>query len=210
MREVLVTAGATRNPVDAVRYISANSSGRTGVKIAQLLEEQGSTVTLMGSVEATLRAPSLSTEVYTDTRDLMRRMERWVREHPNGAVIHAAAVGDYESPTTAPHKIPSGDDEITLRFVRTPKIADAIRGWGLLGPYVTFKAASPETTPEGLVAIAQRQRARVDCDLVFGNILGALETTATLVGEDTTRYNTRAAAIDQLVAYVVSALNQRA
>ena len=210
MSAVLVTAGATRNPVDAVRYISANSSGRTGVEIAHLLKTQGMDVTLMGSEEAALRAKNVNTEVYADTRDLMHRMERWVRAHPHGAVIHAAAVGDYEAITALQHKIPSGDDEITLRLVRTPKIADAVRGWGLFGPYVTFKAASPETTPTQLAHIAHQQRVRVDCDLVFGNVIGALETTATLVGEDTTRYNSRAAAIEQLVAYVVSVFNQRA
>jgi len=199
---VLITAGATRNPVDAVRYVSAWSSGGTGVAIGMALREAGHRVHLLGSSEALLRAPDLSGEEYGSTRDLLARMERHVRAHPTGAVVHASAVGDYELPEADPGKIPSGLPVLEIRMVPAPKIADQVRGWGLTGPYVTFKAAPPGTPDDALEAIARRQRARVGCDLVFANVLGRLSTGVMLVGEHTRRFESRTDAIAALVAWL--------
>src|SRR5688572_24419311 len=104
----LITAGATRNPIDAVRYVSAWSSGGTGVAIANALRDAGRSVHLLGSAEALLRAHDMPSEEYGSTRDLMARMERHVRANPQLTLVHASAVGDYELPEIEPSKIPSG------------------------------------------------------------------------------------------------------
>ena len=196
---ILITAGATRNPVDAVRLLTARSSGRTGIGIAKQLARRGCSVHVLGSAEACLRAPELSTEEYGSTRDLMARMERWVRAHPNGGVVHASAVGDYEMATEELTKIPSGLDRLVLELVRTPKIADQVRGWGLEGLFCTFKAASPETTDEALQGIASRQRTRTQSDLAFANVLGRLSRGIALIGQETQWFDQREAAIEALV-----------
>lgn len=198
--DVLITAGATRNPVDAVRVLTANASGRTGALVGAALEAAGHEVLVLGSPEARLRAEGagLAAEEYGSTRDLMARMEAWVRAHPEGALIHSAAVGDYELATEA-GKIPSGKAELVLRLTPTPKIADHVRGWGLSGPYVTFKAAAPETTDEALVRIASAQRARTGCDRVFANVLGRLGAGVWLVGAQAVRYEDRSDAVQALV-----------
>lgn len=197
---VLVTAGATRNPIDAMRHISANSSGRTGVGLAQAWRTAGHDVHLLGSPEAVLRASSLSAEVFGSTRDLMRRMEAWVRAHPDGAVVHAAAVGDYEVADAEGGKIPSGKDEVVLSLSPTPKIADAVRGWGHLGALVTFKAAGPGTSADDLVRLASKQRSRTGSDLVFANVLGRIGTDVALVAEDVRWFADRSDALQALIA----------
>lgn len=207
LRPVLVTCGATRNPLDAIRTISASSSGRTGVAAARGLAARGHAVHLLGSPEAALRVgegEGISTEVYTSTRDLMARMEAWVRANPGGAVIHSAAVGDYEAdPAERARKIPSGQDELVLRLRRAPKIADRIVGWDPSCLLVTFKAAGPETTAGELVKIARAQLTRTGSALVFANVIGALGSSVILVGpEKEAAYPERAAAIDALVARV--------
>ncbi|MFT7519122.1 MAG: phosphopantothenoylcysteine synthetase/decarboxylase [Kiritimatiellia bacterium] len=202
--KVLITAGATRNPIDAVRYLSASSSGRTGVQVARALSLAGCDVHLLGSPEAVLRAPELHTEVYSSTRDLMVRMERWVRDNPAGAVVHASAVGDYEYVFDGNIKIPSGRDELVLRLTPTPKIADHVRGWGLTGLFVTFKAAPPETDDEELVAIADRQRLRTGSDVVFANVLGRLGSGVWHIGATQWRFERRDDAIESLIERVAS------
>jgi phosphopantothenoylcysteine decarboxylase/phosphopantothenate--cysteine ligase len=202
--DVLITAGATRNPVDAIRYLSAHSTGRTGVAIGEALRARGAAVTLLGSAEARLRALDLPGEEYTSTRDLLARMERWVRAHPDGAVIHAAAVGDYEVPDALTTKIPSKMPKLVIELVPAPKIADLVRGWGLRGIFVTFKAASPETTDDQLVAIAAAQRERVGCDLVFANVIGRLSRRVALVGREPRWFEDRGAAIEALVGAVIA------
>lgn len=198
MKELLITAGATRNPVDAIRYLSAHATGRTGVDLAARLAATHA-VHLLGSAEACLRAPAgLSTEAFTSTRDLMARMEAWLRARPRGALIHSAAVGDYEAEPVAT-KIPSGAPELVIRLHPGPKIVDHVRTWAPDCFLVSFKAGAPGLTPDELEGIARRQLARTRSDLVFANVIGAIETTVLLVGPTETRaFARRADALAEL------------
>ena len=135
--------------------------------------------------------------------DLLERMERWVRAHPNGAVIHSAAVGDYGLADAETGKLPSGQDQVILRLVPMPKIADRIREWGLKGRYVTFKAAPPDTADDALVEIARAQRSRTACDLVLANVLGRLDEGVWIVGEAAARFEDRKDAIAALAEAVI-------
>ena len=206
MRPILITAGATRNPLDSIRYLSAFSSGSTGARLAAALQDRD--VTLLGSAEACLRAGAAQqTEEFRSTRDLMARMERWGRDHPDGVVIHAAAVGDYEALPAAgqagPAKIPSGRAELTITLRPTPKIIDHIHRWSTGIQLISFKAASPETADARLVEIAQAQRARTRSVLVFANIIGRLDEGVRLLGADGPSWHaTRGAALEALIAAV--------
>ena len=203
-RDVLITAGSTRNPVDAMRYIGAYSSGRTGAVLSELLVERTS-VHVLGSPEACLRVSAGATSgVYTTTRDLMTRMEEWLAEHPGAVVVHASAVGDYES-DPQPTKIPSGQDEMIIRLKRAPKIADHIKKWDSNCTLVTFKAAGPNTSAEQLVAICRRQLERTRSDLVFGNVIGSLQTTVVIVDQfGAESFDAREDALQSLCARLVS------
>lgn len=204
-RPVLVTAGATRNPVDAMRYLAAFASGGTGTWLAHALAAAGLDVHLLGSAEAMLRAPDLNGEEFTSTRDLMARMERFVRANPGSVVVHAAAVGDYEAETVA-GKLPSGQAELVLRLKPTPKIVDHLKGWDPSLFLVSFKAAPPETGDEALERIATTQLQRTRSDLVFANVLGRLDTGVLLVSaKGALRYGRRVEALDALLDRLVEA-----
>jgi hypothetical protein len=90
-----------------------------------------------------------------------------------------------------------------LRLTPTPKIADQVRGWGLSGTFVTFKAAAPGTSDVEMVLIAQRQRARTGCDWVFANVLGRLGRGVWLVGDTAERFEQREDAVAALADRVV-------
>jgi phosphopantothenate---cysteine ligase (CTP) len=203
MRPVLITAGATRNPIDAIRFLSASASGRTGVTVATALSSSGATVDLLASPEAALRAPpELATTVYGSTRDLMARMQAWLAAHPTGVVLHSCAVGDYEAATEG-GKLPSGQDALVLRLTPTPKILDQLKKWAPGCRVVSFKAAPPQTLPPQLVAIARRQLVRSGSDLVFANVIGALGHSVWLVdAEGAQPFDDRAVAINALIKRV--------
>ena len=205
MRPVLISAGATRNPIDAMRYVSANSSGTTGVWLARALLAAGRTVHLLGSAEALLRAPEIEGEEFGSTVDLMGRMERWVKANPGGVIVHAAAVGDYQADTSA-GKLPSGLGELVLRFHPTPKIVDHLKVWDPSCVLVSFKAAPPETEDEAVVAIARAQLQRTGSALVFANVLGRLGSGVLLVdAESALTFESRGPALDALLARVLTA-----
>ena len=95
-RPILITAGATRNPIDSMRSLTAHSSGATGVYIAHSLQSHGRQCTLMGSNVALLQPNCPSERIeFTSTRDLFDKMKAWIVQHPTGIIIHAAAVGDF-------------------------------------------------------------------------------------------------------------------
>ena len=78
----------------------------------------------MASPEAAQRVPPAATmETFGSTRDLLTRMEAWLKQHPGALVVHAAAVGDYEV-APRPGKIPSGQTVLQLELRPTPKILD--------------------------------------------------------------------------------------
>ncbi len=204
----VITAGATRNPLDAIRFLSARASGQTGISIAQNLYGRSLRVHLLGSREALLRAGDtpVGLEEYGSTRDLMDRLRAQVEADPSCGVVHSAAVGDYEADPSR-EKIPSGRAALTLTLRPTPKILDAIRSWGLTGPLVSFKAASPQTTDEALVAIARAQLRRTGSDRVFANVIGRTGTDVFLVDEaKAVRFEVRNTAIAALQDWLYARL----
>ena len=187
-RPVLITAGATRNPIDSMRSITAHSSGKTGVYIAHRLESAGRQCTLMGSNIALMQpnCPAGGIE-FTSTRDLLDKMKAWTLQHPTGIIIHAAAVGDFEVRNTNSGKIASGST-LTLELFPTPKIVDAIRTWSPEIRLVSFKAAAPNTSLEEVEQIAQKQCLRTQSDIVFANILGNLHENVLVLSETTSEW----------------------
>ena len=91
-RRVLITAGGTREPLDAVRYVGNRSSGRMGVALAAEAGRRGAEVTLLAANLA-VPAPAGVTLVETPTA---ADLEREALERADADVIvMAAAVADY-------------------------------------------------------------------------------------------------------------------
>lgn len=128
--KVLVTAGATREPLDAVRYLSNISSGATGSAIAEFLATAGHEVTLLhgeGSVRSS--ATGVTCGAFGSTEQLGARLESALCQGAFDAVVHAAAVADYRPETTHAGKLGSYADALVLRLVPTPKLLPLLKGW---------------------------------------------------------------------------------
>lgn len=170
-----MTAGPTRIPIDAVRYISNVSSGGTGLKIALEAASAGADVTLLmgpGAVQP-VEAPRLRLVRFVTFDDLHHEVRQHVGSRAYDAVIHAAAVSDYRGASVEAGKIPSGEAELTLRLVATPKIVDEIRP---LDPDITlvkFKLEVGRSEAE-LLEIARRSGERSDADFVVANDLARI------------------------------------
>jgi phosphopantothenoylcysteine decarboxylase/phosphopantothenate--cysteine ligase len=113
-RKVVVTAGATREPIDPVRFISNHSSGKMGIAIARAAWRRGADVTLIaGHVDVPLPA-----EINTLKADTVDAMSRSVAEAlpTTDILIMAAAPADFRPVTSASGKIKK------LRGKSAPKI----------------------------------------------------------------------------------------
>lgn len=115
-----MTAGPTREPLDAVRFLSNASSGRMGFACARAARRAGHRVTLVTGPVA-LADPAGVRTVRVTTAEEMRRAV--MRVFPRiDAVIMTAAVGDYRPAERFAGKIKKRAGTLTLRLVRTPDI----------------------------------------------------------------------------------------
>ncbi len=122
-RRVVVTAGGTREPLDAVRFVGNRSSGRMGVALAEEAQRRGADVTLLAANLA-VPAPSDVEVVATPTAGDLER-EALARSHAD-LVLMAAAVGDYRPAEARSDKRPKTDDRWTIELVPTTDVARAL------------------------------------------------------------------------------------
>lgn len=118
---VLVTAGGTREPIDAVRYVGNRSSGRMGVALAAEAARRGADVTLVGANLA-VAAPDGVRLVEVSTA---AELERATREAFATAdvLLMAAAVADFRPADAADGKIKKGErDDLTVRLEPTTDV----------------------------------------------------------------------------------------
>ncbi|MBQ3165142.1 MAG: bifunctional phosphopantothenoylcysteine decarboxylase/phosphopantothenate--cysteine ligase CoaBC [Lachnospiraceae bacterium] len=118
--KVLVTAGATREAMDPVRFITNHSSGKMGCAIARCAMERGAEVTLIAASVSVELPPFMKIIRVVSAQDMYEA----VREHyaEQDIVIKVAAVADYTPMITAEEKIKKQDGELNLELKKTTDI----------------------------------------------------------------------------------------
>jgi phosphopantothenoylcysteine decarboxylase/phosphopantothenate--cysteine ligase len=163
---VLVTAGGTREPVDAVRFLGNRSSGKMGFAIAAEAARRGAEVLLIAGPTNLTTPPGvrrLDVESALQMRDAV-----FAELEQSTLVIKAAAVADFRPERVAAHKIkkeelPEGAG-VTLELVRTPDILAEVCAESTKRIVVGFAAESHD-----VIGAAQRKLARKGCDLIVAN-----------------------------------------
>ena len=117
---IIITAGATREPLDAVRYITNRSSGKMGYAIACAAQLAGANVTLISGITA-IAPPKQCQFIETETAQSMHRAV-FENIHQCDIFIGAAAVADYRPIDVAEKKIKKKDDTLTLTFQKNADI----------------------------------------------------------------------------------------
>jgi phosphopantothenate-cysteine ligase/phosphopantothenoylcysteine decarboxylase/phosphopantothenate--cysteine ligase len=244
--KLLVTAGNTQVPIDSVRCITNIFTGRTGAAIALCAHDHGHDVTLLTSHPEAIvdlrRNEPLPVDRWRPYRfrtfaDLQNLMADEIQHGGYDAVIHCAAVSDYDAagiyaprPGTrflpeggtwsgsppalvdrAAGKVKSDEPELWLRLTRTPKLIDEVRGtWGFRGVLVKFKL-EVGVSDEQLLEIGERSRRHSDADLMVANTLQGAHEWA-LLGPSAGAYQriARRELPQRLLAAVEDKLRERA
>ena len=202
-KKVVVTAGGTREAIDAVRFIGNHSSGRMGVEIAKAARDQGADVTL---IAANLEVPApagIETIRVESVSDLEVAMDQ-----PSDVLVMAAAVSDFtvENPS-AGQLTRSGSLQLTL----TPT-KDLVAGYAAKHPN-SYVVGFALVESNGDVEEAARQKlAEKKLRLVVGNsieALGSPETNVLVVSSnDTARLSgSKAEVAKSLVAVISNSLS---
>ncbi len=125
--KLLITAGATREPLDAVRFLSNVSTGKTGAAIAEAFTAGGHDVTLLHGEGAVTTRAVRHREPFSSAQDLLGRLQRHLATGNFDAVVMTAAVADYRPAEVKSGKISSDADELTIRLVRNEKILPRLK-----------------------------------------------------------------------------------
>lgn len=163
---VVVTAGGTAEPIDAVRALTNRSSGKMGFAIAAEAHRRGAEVVLVAGVTS-LPTPYGVRRV--DVRSALEMREAVLAELEAATiVVKAAAVADFRPSEALPRKIKKEDlgDEprMTLELVPNPDILQEISARKGDRTIVGFAAESHD-----VVEAARRKLRRKGCDLIVAN-----------------------------------------
>jgi phosphopantothenoylcysteine decarboxylase/phosphopantothenate--cysteine ligase len=165
-KQVLVTAGGTREPLDSVRYVGNRSSGRMGVALAEEARARGAEVTLL-ACNLTVPAPEGVVVVQTPTAADLRREA--LDRHDAHVILMAAAVADYKPAERIDGKRPKDGEPWLVELVPTADVARALGSMRSDGQVlVAFGAESGDAGRE-------RKRGMLDAknvDLVVYNDVG--------------------------------------
>lgn len=164
-KNVLVTAGPTREFIDPVRFISNPSSGKMGYALARAAEMRGARVTLIsGPVKL---APPHNVELVQVTT--AAQMCDAVAEHFDGTdiLIKSAAVSDYKPVDVSTQKIKKAESAESVVFERTPDILKTIARRKKHQVLVGFAAETQK-----LDAYAKAKLDNKQLDMIVGNLVG--------------------------------------
>jgi len=208
-KKVLITAGPTYEPIDTVRGVTNQSSGKMGYAVAQAALEAGAEVTLVsGATVLALPAGVERVDVIT-----AREMHKAVmaRAKQSDVFISVAAVADYHPVDPKPHKIKRGNGNLKLELTPNPDILGEVAALPK-GPFCVGFAAETED----LKANAQAKRRTKGIPLLAANLaqdtFGKDTNALTLFDEDGVHELPLAPKIvlaRQLVAHIAKMLPRR-
>lgn len=163
-KKVVVSAGATQEPMDPVRYLTNHSTGKMGYALARAAAMRGAEVTLIHGQTA-LPPVKFTTDVpVTSARQMYEAVTS--RFDATDVLIMAAAVADYRPATVADDKIKKKEGDLSIPVERTEDIL------GTIGPRKTHQflcGFSMET--RDLVENSSAKLAKKNLDMVVANNL---------------------------------------
>ena len=115
-KTVLITAGPTRANIDPVRFVSNNSSGKMGYKLAREARNRGANVILVSGPTNEERITGIETINIITNEEMYNAVMKYYDEAD--IVIKAAAVADYKPKKYSEQKIKKGDEELVISMVR--------------------------------------------------------------------------------------------
>lgn len=125
-KNILVTAGATEEYIDPVRFLTNRSSGKMGYAIAKVAAERGARVTLVSGRTNNVTVPDGVEVLFASSANDMYKTVLNIAKDQDICIL-AAAVADYTPKVKLDHKIKKTESDMVLELVRTPDILSSLR-----------------------------------------------------------------------------------
>jgi phosphopantothenoylcysteine decarboxylase/phosphopantothenate--cysteine ligase len=171
-KQILITAGGTREPIDPVRFIGNFSSGKQGTALAIAAAARGAKVTLIGANIEPVVGGNISFVPVQTAVQLERELNSRLKS--SAVLIQTAAVSDYrvQEPSSSKMKRSVLGDQISLELVANPDIlagaVSRIRNENIACITVGFAAETAPSQDE-LLALAKAKLMSKGCDIIVAN-----------------------------------------
>ena len=175
-KKVLVTAGATREAIDPVRFITNHSSGKMGVAIAKAAMLRGADVTLVAAHTDVAYPLFVKAIPVVSAEDMFKAVSENAPEQD--IIIKAAAVADYTPVTVADGKIKKKDGDMSIELGRTKDILAYLGENKKEGQFICGFSMETDNVLENSRAKLQKK----NCDMICAN---SLRTAGAGFGTDT-------------------------
>ncbi len=174
--KVTVTAGATQEALDPVRFLTNHSSGKMGYAIAREAMLRGADVTLISGAAQIEPPMFVKVKKVVSAADMLKAVEEVLPE--TDILIKAAAVADYRPKNVSDNKMKKHDDDLNLPLERTEDILKRVSENRHAGLFVC--GFSMET--ENLIENSRGKLLKKGLDMIAAN---SLKTEGAGFGVDT-------------------------
>jgi phosphopantothenoylcysteine decarboxylase/phosphopantothenate--cysteine ligase len=165
-KQVVITAGPTRESVDPVRYLSNYSSGKMGYAMAEAAARAGAQVTLVSGPSALHVSSGIERIRVESAQEMYDAVMMHIQ--PECIFIGAAAVADYQIESPAVEKMKKKEhSELLLHLVRTKDILSSVAQSGLASFVVGFAAETSH-----LMDYAKDKLKNKKLDMIVANYVG--------------------------------------
>lgn len=212
-RHLLITAGPTHEPIDAVRFLGNRSSGRMGIALADAAAELGWNVTLLlGPVSARPSHAGVIVRLFRTCEDLRTLLGEEVARAD--VLVMAAAVADYRpkpNPAMSGGKFRRTSAPLMLELEPTPDLLAEVSGARRPGQLFVGFALEPKAE---LIESARAKLVRKKVDMVVANPLETMDSAtveATVLFADGTRMDTAGmVSKTEFAAWLMGVIGERA
>ncbi len=164
-KKVVVTAGATREAIDPVRFITNHSSGKMGIAVAKAAMRRGADVTLI-KAHTDVDAPEFVKSVdVISAQDMFNAVNDSAKDAD--IIIKAAAVSDYTPEIYVDQKIKKSDNDMSIKLRRTKDILKYLGEHKRENQIIC--GFSMET--ENVIENSKKKLLSKNCDLICANSL---------------------------------------
>lgn len=164
-KRVLITAGATRESIDPVRFITNHSSGKMGFALARAAMLRGAEVTLVAAHTEAEPPMFVRTLPVVSAEDMFEAVTKEANDMDY--IIKAAAVADYTPAVTAENKLKKSDQDLTIELKRTRDILKYLGEHKKEGQILCGFAMETEDLLEN----SRKKLQAKNCDLICANSL---------------------------------------
>ncbi|MCR5141448.1 MAG: bifunctional phosphopantothenoylcysteine decarboxylase/phosphopantothenate--cysteine ligase CoaBC [Ruminococcus sp.] len=174
--KVLVTAGATQEAIDPVRFITNHSTGKMGIALAKEASMRGAEVTLVAAGCTEPMPPFVNVVRVSSAADMFEAVTKAAPQQD--IIVKAAAVADYTPAQVADNKIKKSDGDMSIPLTRT---RDILKTLGENKPAGQLLCGFSMET-ENVIENSSKKLYSKNCDMICAN---SLRTEGAGFGTDT-------------------------